>query len=71
VIEPTQPHDQVARPTGVSVSPDPSEGEMAAILAAYEQLWPTDAGSVVPGAPPRWRFAGRWWAPRPRYGGWT
>ncbi|MDW3220568.1 MAG: hypothetical protein R8F63_18325 [Acidimicrobiales bacterium] len=55
----------------VSVSPAPSEEEMAAILAAYEALWPRPSGATEPDALPRWRFAGRWWSARPRYGGWT
>jgi len=63
--------DDPELPVGLTVTPDPSDGELAAILAAYQELWPTDIEAVVPGAPPRWRFAGRWWAPRPRYGGWT
>jgi hypothetical protein len=57
---------------GLSVTPTPSEEELAAILAAHEALWPRPV--VVAAAadgPPRWRFAGRWWSARPRYGGWT
>ncbi len=46
------------------ITPEPSDEEVAAILAAYEALWPkpvalaeapVDAGS-------RWRFSGRWWS---------
>lgn len=55
----------------MDVHPAPSEEEMAAILAAYEALWPR-VGSAAPSDDlPRWRFAGRWWADRPAYGGWT
>ncbi len=57
-------------PIGIRVKPEPNEGELAAILAAYDQLWPDDSEAVAPGAPTRWRFAGRWWTPRVRYGGW-
>ena len=55
----------------IEVTPEPTNDELAAILAAYEALWPeTDAG-VTPDDLPRWRFSGRWWSARPRYGGWT
>jgi hypothetical protein len=41
---------------------EPTDDEMAAIVAAVEALWPRP---VVAGAgdepPPRWRFSGRWW----------
>ena len=56
----------------MEVRPDPSEEELAAILAAYEALWPRPVVAEAPdSSAPRWRFAGRWWAARPRYGGWT
>ena len=58
-------------PVDIRVTPTPSEGELTAILLAHEQLWPKNTDGSKPQAPPRWRFAGRWWAPRPRYGGWT
>ncbi len=59
------------KPVGVRVTPEPTDGELAAILAAYDELWPATSEVATPGEPPRWRFSGRWWAPRPRYGGWT
>jgi hypothetical protein len=55
----------------IEVTPEPTDEEMAAILAAYEALWPRPEAAVTPDASPRWRFAGRWWVKRPRYGGWT
>lgn len=55
----------------VVVSPTPTDAEMAAILAAYEALWPRPSAATEPDGLPRWRFAGRWWSERPRYGGWT
>jgi hypothetical protein len=55
----------------IEVTPEPSDEELAAILAAYEALWPRPDAATGPGATPRWRFAGRWWSARPRYGGWT
>ena len=54
----------------VSVTPEPTDEEMAAILAAYEALWPRPVSAEAADEAPRWRFAGRWWVPRPRYGGW-
>jgi len=46
------------------MSPAPTDEEAAAIIAAYEVLWPRPvAGSAHP--PPRntaWRFGNRWWS---------
>ena len=39
-----------------SVSPTPSDEELAAILAAYEALWPRPSAASEPDALPRWRF---------------
>ncbi len=55
----------------ISVTPEPTDEEMTAILTAYDVLWPAPDTAVTPEGSPRWRFAGRWWSPRPRYGGWT
>lgn len=55
----------------MEITPAPSDEEMAAILAAYEALWPRPDAATTPDDLPRWRFAGRWWSARPRYGGWT
>jgi hypothetical protein len=52
-------------PSISSVSPAPSDEEVAAIAAAVEVLWPKP---VVAGAAPQaprsaaWRFSGRWWS---------
>ncbi len=54
------------QPTG----PLPNEEEMAAILVAYEALWPRPSAASAPEAPPRWRFASRPWTDRAGYGGW-
>ena len=57
---------------GLTVTPAPSGEELAAILAAHEALWPRPVVlAPADDGPPRWRFAGRWWSSRPRYGGWT
>ncbi|MGB1629514.1 MAG: hypothetical protein ACPHIC_01140 [Acidimicrobiales bacterium] len=53
-----------------TVDPQPSEEEMAAILAAYEILWPRPSAAVCPDPAGRWRFASRSWGLRPAYGGW-
>ena len=43
------------------VTPDPTEEEAAAIVAAVELTWPRAVAAGPPPAPPRWRFSGRWW----------
>jgi hypothetical protein len=42
---------------------DPTEEELAAILAAVELTWPRPVVAVDDGGPatPAWRFSGRWW----------
>lgn len=55
----------------VEVTPTPTEEELAAILAAYESLWPRPDTVVAPDSVPRWRYSGRSWITRRRYGGWT
>ena len=52
------------------VEPQPTEEEMAAILVAYEALWPRPAVAATLDEPPRWRFASRPWTGRAGYGGW-
>ncbi|MGH9117227.1 MAG: hypothetical protein ACRD0A_04930 [Acidimicrobiales bacterium] len=52
----------------IEITPEPTEDERAAIVAALEQTLPTVAptppASLRPreGEPSRWRFAGRWWS---------
>jgi len=43
---------------------DPTDEEMAAIVAAVELAWPRPAPMAAPMAESsnRWRFSGRWWA---------
>jgi hypothetical protein len=55
----------------IEVTPTPTEEELAAILAAYESLWPRPDTGAAPDPAPRWRYSGRSWITRPRYGGWT
>lgn len=45
----------------VSRGGDPSDEEVAAIVAAIEVAWPRPAGAAPDHASPRWRFSGRWW----------
>jgi len=42
------------------VAPGATDAEMAAILIAYEALWPDPPTSESADTPP-WRFSGRWW----------
>ena len=47
-----------------AITPQPSDAELAAILAAYSELWPRPVESDNGAAPPApWRFSGRWWPP--------
>jgi hypothetical protein len=41
---------------------DPSDEELAAIVAAVETTWPRAAAAAAPDDLPRWRFSGRWWS---------
>ncbi len=43
---------------------NPTDEEVAAIVAAIEVCWPRPAAVVDegPGGPPPWRFSGRWWS---------
>jgi hypothetical protein len=53
----TDPPAQVATVGGDA---EPSDEEVAAIVAAIEVTWPRPI--AVPAAElPRWRFSGRWW----------
>ena len=39
-----------------------TEQELAAIAAAYEELWPKSSEArKAPEPPTEWRFSGRWW----------
>lgn len=38
-----------------------TEEELAAIVAAYEALWPRPVSMTEPPTTPAWRFSGRWW----------
>ncbi|NLD77283.1 MAG: hypothetical protein GX643_11515 [Acidimicrobiales bacterium] len=44
------------------ITPDPTEEEVAAILAAIQVATPGAAGSSAEADVPRWRWSGRWWS---------
>jgi hypothetical protein len=46
----------------VRITPDPSDEEVAAILAAVEGAWPRAGAAAPDGDAPRWRWSGRWWS---------
>lgn len=57
--------NELPPPSGVAMSPAPSDEEAAAIMAAMEALWPKPMILVADPTPPRsrsWRFSGRWWS---------
>lgn len=53
-------HDELG-PARIEVSGDPTDEEVAAIVAAVEASWPRPVVEAPADAPPRWRFSGRWW----------
>ncbi len=59
----------------VSITPQPTDAERAAIVAAVEvlqaEIWPHLRAAAAPAPSPRWRYADRAWKRRDRYGGWA
>lgn len=51
------------RPPALAVTRggEPTDEEVAAIVAAIEVTWPRPV-AVRAAEAPRWRFSGRWWA---------
>ena len=46
----------------MDVKPEPTEEELAAIMAAIEATRPVlVVADTKPAGPPPWRFSGRWW----------
>jgi hypothetical protein len=41
---------------------EPTQDEVVAAIAAIEVAWPRAVVGGEAPAPPRWRFAGRWWS---------
>jgi hypothetical protein len=54
--------DSPGSPSVGSISPNPSDEEVAAIVAAVELAWPRPQAAVIDDPPMRWRFSGRWWS---------
>lgn len=52
------------RAAGAAISPEPTDEEAAAIVAAVEVLWPrpTFTEDEVRRREAAWRFSGRWWS---------
>jgi hypothetical protein len=68
-VRPAAGRPALADPEDLVVMPEPTPAELAAILAAYEQLWPADV-QAGPKPAPRWRYASRPWTRRSDYRGW-
>ena len=47
---------------GLSVSPEPTAEDAAAIAAALEVTRPIVVSAPPEPEPSRWRFSGRWWS---------
>jgi hypothetical protein len=45
----------------VNISPEPTDEEAAAIVAAIDAATPRAAASEARATSPRWRWSGRWW----------
>ncbi|MFK8023824.1 MAG: hypothetical protein AB8G26_07660 [Ilumatobacter sp.] len=57
--------NELPPPSGLSMSPAPTEEEAAAIMAATEALWPKPMLLTDEPPAPRsraWKFSGRWWS---------
>ena len=53
-------------PVHVSISPEPTDAELAAIVAAYREVWPRPVAAAPPASvSTRWKFSGRWWSDMP------
>ena len=53
--------DPDAPTVAVTRGGEPSDEEVAAIVAAVEVTWPRPAVAAAE-QPSRWRFSGRWWS---------
>jgi len=56
--------NELPPPSGVVMSPAPTDEEAVAIMAATEALWPRPVIVVADEKPVSrsWRFSGRWWS---------
>lgn len=48
-------------PRIASITPEPTDDEVAAIVAAIELSWPAPSVVAESDEIERWRFSGRWW----------
>ncbi len=46
----------------LGITPEPTEEEAAAIVAAFEVGLPSPAAPVAEPGVSRWRWSGRWWS---------
>ena len=46
----------------VRITPDPTDEEAAAIVAAIEVGLPRSGAEAAPDVVSRWRWSGRWWS---------
>jgi hypothetical protein len=46
----------------VNISPEPTDEEAAAIVAAIHAATPAGGGAAGEPPVPRWRWSGRWWS---------
>ncbi|MXW42632.1 MAG: hypothetical protein F4138_07860 [Acidimicrobiia bacterium] len=56
----------------LQITPQPTEAEVAAIVAAYQALMAQSDAPTPSFQHPtnKWRFSGRWWMHSPRPGSW-
>jgi hypothetical protein len=45
----------------VRITPEPTDDEVAAIVAAIEAATPRGGAAATRESSPRWRWSGRWW----------
>jgi hypothetical protein len=48
-------------PCIASITPEPTDDEVAAIVSAIELSWPAPSAVAESEVIERWRFSGRWW----------
>ena len=48
--------------TDLQITPDPTDEEVAAIVASVEVAWPRAGSAETTVDAPRWRWSGRWWS---------
>ncbi len=49
-------------PNGLRISPEPTDEEVAAIVAAIDVTSARGAAAPAEAEVPRWRWSGRWWS---------